>query len=105
MLPHKRSLEGVSDEDRARGEGLEAERRLCYVAFTRAQERLEIHYDVEHPSAFLYESGIIEPPVKPSRTPRKPPPAPGLSSKKKQQGISLRTMLKQLARTDSPTQG
>jgi superfamily I DNA/RNA helicase len=30
MLPHKRSLEDVSDEDRARGEGLEAERRLCY---------------------------------------------------------------------------
>jgi hypothetical protein len=43
------------------------------VAFTRAQERLEIHYDVEHPSVFLYESGIIEPPVKPSR---KPPAAP-----------------------------
>jgi DNA helicase-2/ATP-dependent DNA helicase PcrA len=105
ILPHKRSLEGVSDEDRARGEGLEAERRLCYVAFTRAQERLEIHYDVEHPSVFLYESGIIEPPVKPSRAPRKPPPAPGLSSKKKKQGTGLRTMLKQLARTDSPTQG
>lgn len=105
MLPHKRSLEDVSDEDRARGEGIEAERRLAYVAFTRAQERLEIHYDVEHPSVFLYESGIIEPPVKTSRSPRKPPPAPGLSPKKKQQqqGISLRAMLKQLVGGDSPT--
>ncbi len=107
MLPHKRSLEGVSDQDRARGEGLEAERRLGYVAFTRAQERLEIHYDVGHPSVFLYESGILERPVAPSRSPRKPPPAPGLSSKKKkkQQGVSLRAMLKQLARTNQPTQG
>jgi ATP-dependent DNA helicase UvrD/PcrA len=104
MMPHKRSLEGVSDEDRARGEGIEAERRLGYVAFTRAQERLEIHYDAEHPSVFLYESGILEPPVKPSRSPRKPPPAPGLHAKKntKKQGTSIRAMLKQLARTDRP---
>jgi DNA helicase II / ATP-dependent DNA helicase PcrA len=100
MLPHKRSLEGVSNEDRARGEGIEAERRLGYVAFTRAQRRLEIHYDVEHPSVFLYESGIIEPPVKTSRSPRKPPPAPGLSPQKK--GVSLRGMLKQLARSETP---
>jgi DNA helicase-2/ATP-dependent DNA helicase PcrA len=108
MLPHKRSLENVSDEDRARGEGIEAERRLGYVAFTRAQERLELHYDAEHPSVFLYESGILESPVKPSRAPRKPPPAPGLSSKKKnkkkqQQGVSIRAMLKRLARNDRPT--
>lgn len=101
MLPHKRSLEGVSDEDRARGEGIEAERRLGYVAFTRAQQLLEIHYDIENPSVFLYEARIIERPVKPSRSPRKPPPAPGLSPKK--QGVSLRAMLKQLAGTDRPT--
>ncbi len=102
MLPHKRSLEGVSDEDRARGEGLEAERRLGYVAFTRAQERLEIHYDAEHPSPFLYEAGILAPPAKPSRAPRKPPPVPGLSPKP---GTSLRAMIKQLVRGDPPTQG
>lgn len=95
MLPHKRSLEGVSDEDRARGEGIEAERRLSYVAFTRAQERLEIHYDAEHPSVFLYESGIIKPPAKSSRSPRKPPPVPGLSPAP---AVSLRAMMKQLLR-------
>ncbi|HXB64095.1 MAG TPA: hypothetical protein VNV42_04360 [Solirubrobacteraceae bacterium] len=32
--------------------GIEAERRLGYVAFTRAQQRLEIHYDAERPSVF-----------------------------------------------------
>ena len=96
MLPHKRSLEGVSDEDRARGEGLEAERRLGYVAFTRAQECLEIHYDAEHPSVFLYESGIIKPPAKSSRSPRKPPPVPGLSPAP---AVSLRAMMKQLLRS------
>jgi superfamily I DNA/RNA helicase len=106
MLPHKRALEGLTNEDRARGEGIEAERRLAYVAFTRAQTRLEIHYDVEHPSVFLYESGILEPPVKPARSPRKPPPTPGLSpkpkKKKQKQGVSIRAMLKQLASTDRP---
>ncbi|HEV3321912.1 MAG TPA: ATP-dependent helicase [Solirubrobacteraceae bacterium] len=96
MLPHKRSLEGLSEEDRARGEGIEAERRLGYVAFTRAQERLEIHYDTEHPSVFLYESGIIKPPAKSSRSPRKPPPVPGLSPAP---AVSLRAMLKQLLRS------
>jgi DNA helicase II / ATP-dependent DNA helicase PcrA len=103
MLPHKRSLEDVSDEDRARGEGLEAERRLGYVAFTRAQQRLEIHYEAERPSVFLYESGILEPPVKTSRSPRKPPPVPGLAQKKRKQGVSLRTMLKQFARNETTT--
>jgi superfamily I DNA/RNA helicase len=91
-LPHKRSLD-VSEEKRECGEGIEAERRLGYVAFTRAQERLEIHYDIERPSAFLFEAGIIPAPAKPSRAPRKPPPVPGLSPAP---GGSLRSMLKQL---------
>jgi hypothetical protein len=100
MLPHKRSLKGS-----ARGEGIEAERRLAYVALTRAQQRLEIHYDTEHPSVFLYEAGILEPPVGHSRPPRHPPPAPGRSARKKQKrkGISLRAMLKELIGTDRPT--
>src|ERR1044072_1955605 len=34
-------------EQRARGEGVEAERRLAYVAFTRAREHLELHHDAE----------------------------------------------------------
>ncbi|HTA31803.1 MAG TPA: ATP-dependent helicase [Solirubrobacteraceae bacterium] len=109
MLPHKRALEGLTNEDRARGDGIEAERRLGYVAFTRAQKRLEIHYEVERPSIFLYESGILERLVKPARSPRKPPPAPGLSPKPKKnkkktqkQGISIRAMLKQLGSADRP---
>jgi ATP-dependent DNA helicase Rep len=70
-LPHARSLE-VGFEEVARGEGLEAERRLGYVAFTRAQERLEIHFDAERPSRFLTESGILGR----RRAPRQPPPVP-----------------------------
>ena len=41
QLPHRRALD-VTPEQRAAGEGAEAERRLAYVAFTRAQERLSI---------------------------------------------------------------
>jgi ATP-dependent DNA helicase UvrD/PcrA len=74
ILPHKRSLD-VTAEERKLGEGLEAERRLGYVAFTRAQQKLEIHYDKDRPSRFLAEAGLITPPA---RSPRKPPPVPGL---------------------------
>jgi DNA helicase II / ATP-dependent DNA helicase PcrA len=56
-LPHRRSLE-VSPEDMARGEGMEAERRLAYVAFTRAKQRLQLYYDPEVPRRFLKEAGI-----------------------------------------------
>jgi DNA helicase-2/ATP-dependent DNA helicase PcrA len=77
ILPHKRSLD-VTSEERKRGEGLEAERRLGYVAFTRAQQTLEIHHDKDHPSRFLTEAGLI---ARQTRPPRKPPPAPGLSRK------------------------
>lgn len=70
-LPHTRTFK-VDVEDIARGEGVEAERRLCYVAFTRAEEHLEIHYDKQSPSRFLQESGIIAP----ARAPRTPPPVP-----------------------------
>ena len=56
-LPHRRSLE-VSPEDEARGEGIEAERRLAYVAFTRAEERLQLYYDAECPSCFLKQAKL-----------------------------------------------
>ena len=58
ILPHHRSLE--NDE-----EGVEEERRLCYVAVTRAQERLTLSLSLtrlkwgkardSRPSRFLYE--------------------------------------------------
>jgi DNA helicase-2/ATP-dependent DNA helicase PcrA len=79
VLPHKRSLE-VGAEEQKRGEGIEAERRLGYVAFTRTLDVLEIHYDRERPSRFLFESGLLERPPEPKREPRRPPPAPGLAS-------------------------
>lgn len=58
-LPHARAL-AVDPEALARGGGIEAERRLCYVAFTRATEHLEIHYDPRRPSPFLHEAGLID---------------------------------------------
>jgi DNA helicase II / ATP-dependent DNA helicase PcrA len=66
QLPHHRSLE-VSPEDRAAGEGIEAERRLAYVAFTRAQRTLAVHWTAGAASRFLAEAGLmasapVEPP-------------------------------------------
>jgi DNA helicase-2/ATP-dependent DNA helicase PcrA len=68
-LPHVRAthLEPAAE---ARGEGIEAERRLCYVAFTRAQQRLDLHYDRARPSRFLTESGVL---ARNTRAPRIPP--------------------------------
>jgi DNA helicase-2/ATP-dependent DNA helicase PcrA len=68
-LPHVRAthLEPAAE---ARGEGIEAERRLCYVAFTRAQQRLDLHYDRARPSRFLTESGVL---ARNTRPPRIPP--------------------------------
>ncbi len=74
-LPHARSLE-VGAEEAARGEGIEAERRLAYVAFTRAQERLELQYDKERPSRFLREAHLIAPTAGAERAARKAPPVP-----------------------------
>jgi superfamily I DNA/RNA helicase len=75
MLPHPRSLE-VGAEEAARGEGIEAERRLAYVAFTRAQARLELRYDKARPSRFLREAGLIAAPADTKRPARKAPPVP-----------------------------
>jgi superfamily I DNA/RNA helicase len=61
QLPHRRALD-VTPEERTAGEGLEAERRLAYVAFTRARERLVLHTVETAPSRFLTEAGL-----KPSR--------------------------------------
>jgi DNA helicase-2/ATP-dependent DNA helicase PcrA len=72
-LPHARSAQ-VGPAAEARGEGIEAERRLCYVAFTRAAKRLDIHYDRARPSRFLTEAGLL---FSPPRPPRPPLRAPG----------------------------
>lgn len=71
ILPHARAAL-VGPDAEARGEGIEAERRLCYVAFTRAAERLDIHYYRDRPSRFLTEAGLL-----PGRRRRAPAPARG----------------------------
>ena len=58
LLPHSNSISSSSED-------LEEERRLCYVGFTRAMEKLFLSYAVsrkmfgftkrQHPSRFLYE--------------------------------------------------
>ena len=57
QLPHRRALD-VSEEERAAGEGLEAERRLAYVAFTRARKLLVLHTVDTAASRFLTEAGL-----------------------------------------------
>ncbi len=71
-LPHARALK-VDAEQEARGEGIEAERRLAYVAFTRAEQRLDLHHDHDRPSPFLQEAGLLP---GASREARRPPPVP-----------------------------
>ena len=76
QLPHRRALD-VTPEQRAAGEGAEAERRLAYVAFTRAQERLSITATVTAPSRFLTEAGLTpQRPYEPPPPKAKPQPAP-----------------------------
>jgi superfamily I DNA/RNA helicase len=81
VLPHARALE-VGAEELARGDGIEAERRLAYVAFTRAKEHLELYYDKQRPSRFLIEAGLLSDaraaqPRAARRAPRVPQP-PGM---------------------------
>jgi DNA helicase-2/ATP-dependent DNA helicase PcrA len=53
-FPNRRSLVDAVEPDRA----LEEERRLAYVALTRATRRLVLAYDPARPSRFLAEMGI-----------------------------------------------
>jgi DNA helicase-2/ATP-dependent DNA helicase PcrA len=53
-FPNRRALVGADDPERA----LEEERRLAYVAVTRATERLILAYDPARPSRFLTEMGL-----------------------------------------------
>jgi DNA helicase-2/ATP-dependent DNA helicase PcrA len=79
QLPHARSLE-VSPQERAAGEGIEAERRLAYVAFTRAQRGLTLHWTTETASRFLTEAGLVAPVTV------APPPPPPRSGKRRRGG-------------------
>ena len=52
-FPNRRALLGAADPDRA----VEEERRLAYVALTRATRRLVLAFDPAKPSRFLEEMG------------------------------------------------
>jgi DNA helicase-2/ATP-dependent DNA helicase PcrA len=58
IFPHARSLEENT---------LEEERRLAYVALTRAGRRLVLAFDPQRPSRFLAELGATAPPAAPRR--------------------------------------
>jgi DNA helicase-2/ATP-dependent DNA helicase PcrA len=58
-FPNRRALLGAADPARA----LEEERRLAYVAMTRATERLVIAFDPARPSRFLADAGLLAPRV------------------------------------------
>ena len=51
-FPSQRTLDDADDPDRA----LEEERRLAYVAWTRARRSLTLVYDPAAPSRFLVET-------------------------------------------------
>jgi DNA helicase-2/ATP-dependent DNA helicase PcrA len=65
-FPNRRSLVEARDPDRA----LEEERRLAYVALTRATERLVLAHDPRRPSRFLGEMGLED--LGPRARPREP---------------------------------
>ena len=54
QIPNRRSLVDADDPDRA----MEEERRLAYVAVTRATRRLILTFDPARPSRFLGEMGL-----------------------------------------------
>jgi superfamily I DNA/RNA helicase len=63
-IPNRRALLGAADPLRA----LEEERRLGYVALTRATQRLVLAFDPARPSRFLAEMGYS--PISGATTPR-----------------------------------
>ena len=67
VLPHRNALQATPQEAAA-GEGVEAERRIAYVAFTRATEELSIVHTAERHSRFLHEAGLVAAPPKIERS-------------------------------------
>jgi DNA helicase-2/ATP-dependent DNA helicase PcrA len=56
-FPNRRALVDAADPDRA----VEEERRLAYVALTRATRCLILAFDPARPSRFLVEMGLLPP--------------------------------------------
>ena len=54
-FPNRRALLAAADQARA----VEEERRLAYVAMTRATERLVLAFDPARPSRFLADAGLL----------------------------------------------
>ena len=59
QMPHKRALQDELGGDR---DALEAERRVAYVAFTRAQQRLVVLTTTGSASRFCVEAGLVAAP-------------------------------------------
>lgn len=62
-IPNRRSIEDADDSERA----VEEERRLAYVALTRATRHLVLAFDPARPSPFLAEMGFALRPASASR--------------------------------------
>jgi DNA helicase-2/ATP-dependent DNA helicase PcrA len=62
LLPHLNAL-AARPHEREAGEGLEAERRIAYVAFTRAQSELSILHTTGHHSRFLFDARLVTEPA------------------------------------------
>lgn len=74
QLPHRKALE-VTPEAQAAGEGEQAERRVAYVALTRAMERLHLCHTKGKVSPFAWQAGLAEPPPPPSTRRTAPTPS------------------------------
>jgi DNA helicase-2/ATP-dependent DNA helicase PcrA len=75
QLPHHRALD-ISAELAARGEALEAERRVAYVALTRAKDRVHVFATQGNLSPFAWEAGLTKQPTPAPRRQRAEPRAP-----------------------------
>ena len=89
LLPHKRTLDDAGDDREARHKAEEGERRLFYVAVTRARDALTLLHSPGKHSRFLVEAGFTAaPPVVPARPiksnlarPMLPKPAPATAGR------------------------
>lgn len=78
QMPHKRALEELATGHR---DAVESERRVAYVAFTRAQQRLVVLTTTGHASRFCVEARLVAAPEPAPRAAQKRPlraPAPRL---------------------------
>jgi len=81
QMPHKRSLEDLAAGNR---DALEAERRVAYVAFTRAQQRLVVLTTTGNASRFCVEAGLVAAPKPtPEPTPRQQVRAPSARTRER----------------------